>query len=359
MIEILHPAGDAARIDELAAAGYAQVDGWESALDELRVLRDFDVAAGGSVIPRPVVFDDGDLDAASRYVVYPWRAAVVRLPDSELFYRLRTTRNRYLITDAEQERWASSDIAVAGLSVGGSVLHACALTGARRFRIADPDTLGPSNLNRLSGSVCDLGTAKTTLAARRVLELDPYAQLDVFADGYSESNADRFLRGAAVVLEEMDDLRRKIELRVAARRLGVPVVMVTDDGDGVIVDVERFDVDPGYPLLHGRAEALAGLTPAEFADPARRVELAGAIVGDDVTERMRYSLGQVGQTIPSWPQLGTAATVAGAVGALFARRIACGDDVPSGRAYLRLGDLTPVALRPPRPGAETPPQRCE
>lgn len=339
MIEILRLPGDAQRLSQLRASGYAWVDGWQSALEELATLREFDLRSGTAAGVEPIRFDENDLDAASRYVVYPWRRTVVRLPDAGLFHRLRTTRNRYLITDSEQKLWASSTIAVAGLSVGGSVLHTCALTGARRFRIADPDTLGPSNLNRLAGSVCDLGVPKTTLAARRVLELDPYTEVETFAAGYSAASAEPFLSDVAVVLEEMDDLRRKIELRVAARKRRVPVVMVTDDGDGVMVDVERFDLDPDYPLLHGRAEVLSALSDEEFADPARRVEIAGAIVGDDVTERMRYSLGQVGQSIPSWPQLGTAATVAGAVGALMARRIVCGDDVPSGRAYVRLGEL--------------------
>ena len=64
----------------------------------------------------------------------------MRLPDAETFYRLRTARNRYLITDAEQRRWSGAVVAVAGLSVRASILHACAMTGARTLRIADPDT---------------------------------------------------------------------------------------------------------------------------------------------------------------------------------------------------------------------------
>ncbi|MFT3660678.1 MAG: ThiF family adenylyltransferase [Gordonia sp. (in: high G+C Gram-positive bacteria)] len=330
MIEILHPVADRARIDAVLDAGHHLVDGWSTALDELTAL----CALAGD----PGAFDPHDLDASSRYVVYPWRRRVVRLPDAGLFLRLRTTRNRYLITDEEQDRWSSSTIAVAGLSVGGSVLHTCALTGARRFVITDPDTLGPSNLNRLSGSVCDLGEPKAVLAARRILELDPYSEITVVEGGYRPDG--EFLAGGPdVVLEEMDDLRRKLELRVEARRRGIPVVMVTDDGDGVMVDVERFDLEPDRPLLHGRVEALLAAGPESLDDPARRVEIAGAIVGDDVADRMRYSLGQVGRTIGSWPQLGTAATLAGAVGAALARRIVIGDDVPSGRAHVRLEDL--------------------
>ncbi len=54
---------------------------------------------------------------------------------------------------------------------------------------------------------------------------------------------------------------------------------------------------------------------------------------------MTVALGQVGKTIPSWPQLGSASTLAGAVGAVTARRIVCGADVPSGRHRIRIDDI--------------------
>lgn len=332
MITLLNPA-DRAAIDELHSLGFDFVDAWQSALPELRTLDSFDAVDRFDVVER-----DGapDLDRLSRYAVYPWRRTVVRVPDDGLWHRLRTARNRYLITDDEQLTWASTTIAVAGLSVGGSVLAACAMTGARDFRIADPDTLGPTNLNRLAGSVCDLGVAKTTLAHRRIVEADPYARVAVF-DGYSPESADEFLCGAGILLEEMDDLAMKVDIRRRARALRVPVVMVTDDGDDVIVDVERYDLDPDYPLFHGRAPGVEQLSVDELRDPARKVSIAGAIVGADVAPRLQMALREVGRSIASWPQLGTAATLAGAVGAVTARKVVCGGGVPSGRSRVRIG----------------------
>ena len=67
------------------------------------------------------------------------------------------------------------------------------------------------------------------------------------------------------MLEEVDDLATKVEIRRHARALGVPVVMVTDDGDNVIVDVERYDLDPGYPLFHGNAGDVTDLDPRRCA----------------------------------------------------------------------------------------------
>ncbi|MBE7195701.1 MAG: ThiF family adenylyltransferase [Gordonia polyisoprenivorans] len=335
MIEILHPVRDRIRIEELCVR-LRFVDGWESAAADLRELRRFD-----SVLPDVDV--DG-YDHHSRYVVFPWRATMVRLPDEVLFHRLRTSRNRYLITETEQLRWESATIAVAGLSVGASLLHTCVLTGARRLRIADPDTLGPTNLNRLTGSVCDLGTPKAELAMRRTLETDPYINLEVFAEGVTEETASAFFGGNGdrtpdIVLEEVDDLATKVAIRRWAREAGLPVVMVTDDGDNVIVDVERYDLEPGRPLFHGNAGDIEALDADELRDPANRVRIAGAIVGEAIGPRTREALREVGRTMPSWPQLGTAATLAGAVGAVTARRIVCGDELPSGRARLSIDEV--------------------
>lgn len=333
MIEILHPTRDRSHIDTLCTAGeYRLVDAWTTALPELTALAAFT----GEPVPGDGDPDDGDLDEWSRYVVYPWRHTVVRTPVDPVFHRLRTARNRFLITDDEQAAWSTARLAVAGLSVGASVVGVAGLTGARRFHLADPDTLGPTNLNRLTGSVCDLGVEKTTLAARRLLEADPYAEVTTWAQGFEPAMAPEFLRspdGRAVdiVIEEMDDLAMKVALRVHTRRAGLPLIMVTDDGDNVILDVERYDVDPDYPLFHGSAGEITDLDTAALRDPANRVRLAGAIVGDDVAPRLSQALAEVGRTIPSWPQLGTAASLAGVVGAFAARTIVCGGELSSGR----------------------------
>lgn len=337
MIEILHPCKDRGRVTQLTAGHVRIVDTWPDAVNEYAAM-----AALDSGLP---AIDSDNPDAHTRWIHFPWRATLVRLPDSGMFHRLRTGRNRYLITDTEQQQWAEATIAVAGLSVGASLLHTCVLTGGRRFRIADCDTLGLTNLNRLTGSVCDLGMEKSLLAHRRMLETDPYLSVDVFSSGVTPSTAWEFVSGgegvprAGVVLEEVDDLPTKVELRRQARAADAPLVMVTDDGDNVIVDVERYDLDPDYPAFHGSVGDIESWCEADLRDPRHRMRLVGSIVGDDISSRVSEALAVVGRRIPSWPQLGTASTVAGAVGACVARRIVCGDTVLSGRARVRIDEL--------------------
>jgi hypothetical protein len=256
MIEVLDPAADWLRIESLldSATGISLVNAWEAALPELASL-DLPHLSPGSADAKAsldeyfrTVWTEANIEAASRYVFFPWRGTIVRLPDADLFWRLRTARNRYLIDEGEQREWSAALIGIAGLSVGASVLAASSLTGARRFRLAERDTLGPTNLNRLAGSVCDFGEPKLTLAMRRTLEADPYSDLEAFPAGYAPEVADAFIgtgdtERLTVLVEEMDDLALKVDIRFKARAAHVPVVMVTDNGDNAILDVERFDLD--------------------------------------------------------------------------------------------------------------------
>lgn len=343
MIEILDPAADRHRLESLLdrATGIRLVNAWDTALPELAGL-DLPHLSPGTADARASLAEyfatewtEDSIEAATKYVLFPWRSTIVRLPNADLFWRLRTARNRYLIDEDEQRAWSAALIGIAGLSVGASVLATSSLTGARRFRLAEGDTLGPTNLNRLLGSVCDLGESKLTMAVRRTLETDPYSDIEAFPAGYAPEVADAFIgtgdaERLAVLVEEMDDLALKVDIRFRARSAGVPVVMVTDNGDNAILDVERFDLDPSYPLFHGLAGDLAA-DAADLNDPIQRVNVASAIVGSQITPRTRFSLTQVGRTLPSWPQLGTAATAGGALGALAARYLACGIALPSGR----------------------------
>jgi len=111
--------------------------------------------------------------ASSVVAVFRGRRCAVHLPDPETYFRLRTSRNRQLVTDDEQRCFRDGAVAVGGLSVGFSILHNLVLGGGpRHVRIADFDRLSVPNLNRLAHSVTEIGVRKTRLAARRVYELE-------------------------------------------------------------------------------------------------------------------------------------------------------------------------------------------
>ena len=67
--------------------------------------------------------------------------------------------------------------------------------------------------------------------------------------GLTYDTVDAFLAGLDIVVEECDSLDMKAVVREGAEARGIPVLMATSDRG--LVDVERFDLEPERPILHG------------------------------------------------------------------------------------------------------------
>jgi ThiF family len=290
----------------------------------------------------------GLFDEPARHVFYPWRRIVVRMLGPESFPVVRLDRNRNRITREEQDRLRRQRVGVVGLSSGHTIATTLALEGlCGELRLADFDDVELTNLNRIPASVLDVGVNKAVAAARRVSEIDPYLPVRIAADGLTVHNADDFVAGLDVVVEQCDELDMKLLVREVARRQGVAVVMETSDRG--LLDVERFDVEPERPPFHGllgdmTAEAMRSLSVAE------KIPYVLTIVETDkASARGAASMAEIGRTLSTWPQLGSEVTLGGASVAATVRRIGIGDDVPSGRTRLDV-DAAVAALRDP-PGA--------
>lgn len=268
-----------------------------------------------------------------QWVYYPWRNVAICLPQEDIYFALRTARNRDVITQEEQDAFRSAMFGIAGLSVGSAVLELIVATGGpKKVRIADPDTLEITNLNRIRGTLLDVGLNKTLIASRRVWEMDPFAHIDAYSDGISGPSIDEFLSGLTLVIDEMDTIPLKFAIRERARDMRIPVIMGTDNGDGAIIDVERFDTEPGRPIFHGRVD------PGVNTEPKTKAEfsaLAAQIIDPSLfTIRQADSVRRVGSGLPGVPQLATAVATTAAGVAYAARMIATKQDLPSGRYVL-------------------------
>lgn len=258
---------------------------------------------------------------------------LVRTVPEDVYFTLRTARNRDLITPDEQKAYRESVVGIAGLSVGSAAVAALVATGGPRYlKLADPDTIETTNLNRIKASLLDVGSRKTDVAARSVWMLDPFAEVELWPEGVSKDSLERFVSEPklSVFVDEMDDIALKFACRARCKAAGIPVVMATDNGDGALVDVERFDTEPGRPIFHGR------VGPMDVAngtmDRAAFVRMANEIIDPRFfSERQLSSVKAVGTTLSGIPQLGTAAMIAGAAVAYAVRTIVTGQPLPSGR----------------------------
>lgn len=275
------------------------------------------------------------------WVFYPWTRRLVHvLPEAE-YRELRTSRNRNKITSEEQQRLLGKRVGVVGLSVGQAAAVTLAMEEvAGQLVLADFDALSLSNMNRLRGSVHDLGLNKAALTAREIFELNPYANIVVFDDGLTEENMGRFLGDPApldLLIEECDDFYIKVKVRERARALGIPVLMETSDRG--LLDIERFDREPTRPLLHGLIEGL-DIERFKSMSSLEKIPTALEIIGGAaVSTRMAASLVEVKQTVKTWPQLASAVALAGATSTDAARRMFLGELQASGRYYIDLEQL--------------------
>ncbi|BBY79444.1 Rv1355c family protein [Mycolicibacterium pulveris] len=268
-----------------------------------------------------------------RWAYYPWRATVVSVLGPRGFRRLRLDRNRNLVTSAELDRLSRLRIGVVGLSVGHAIAYTLAAQGfCGQLRLADFDRLELSNLNRVPATVFDLGLNKAVVCARRIAELDPYIRLVVQTSGVTEDSIDEFMDDVDIVLEECDSLDAKLLVREAARARRLPVLMATSDR--CLLDVERFDLEPTRPTLHG---LIGELRATELKDLDAREKVPHSLRLVDATQvsaRMAASLIEVGKTLSTWPQIASEVALNTGAVAEAVRRIGLGEPLASGRVRI-------------------------
>jgi molybdopterin/thiamine biosynthesis adenylyltransferase len=279
------------------------------------------------------------LEKCGNWVYFPWNGFLVHYLEDSLHQELRTARNKNFITSEEQEKLYNTTIGIAGLSVGSNIAIALSLMGAcRKIKIADPDVIAPSNLNRIITDFTNIGINKAVVIARYIYQVNPYAEVEIFEEGINKKNIKEFLKDLDILIEELDDIEIKVEIRKLARRKKIPVIMATDNGDNVIIDIERFDIKPNLPLFHGNIKNIDYKNINK--NMPKLYKAMSKIIGlQFVPSRIMQSIFEVGKTIYSWPQLITAAMLSGAVVAYVVKKIILNEKIKSGKLEVNLNKI--------------------
>jgi molybdopterin/thiamine biosynthesis adenylyltransferase len=337
----MHDSTDKKKVDELLSSGtikYA-ADQIEVAIQELY---DIDYPAEKDLELNQKtqfrVFRENFLQTSAIYAYLPWNGLLIRIPDKISLRKLRTSRNRNLIRALEQEKLYNATILVAGLSVGSNIVEALVSMGiGGKFVLADMDVIEPSNLNRIRAPYHHVGLFKTDSTAMRMGEIDPYLEFALYREGITESSFQEIMsiHKPDILIDEMDQLPLKIHMRKQAKKHNIPLLSAADDGDSTIIDIERYDTDKDYPLFHGLVERDV-LEKIQSGKGINRQELGIAIgkyfIGSkNIPLRMFESLNEVGKTLPSWPQLGSAAAQSGIAVAFASYKILTDQPLRSGK----------------------------
>ena len=277
------------------------------------------------------------------WIYYPWNNKLVYSLPENLYFELRTARNKNLITIDEQKKYREFKVGITGVSIGSNILWPLVMSGGPKFiKIADPDTIEVSNLNRLRAPISSIGVNKAVFTAHQIWEMDPFAKLFVRPQGVSKNNIESFILNKPkldVLIDEMDSLNLKIASRKICRKNRIPVLMATNIGDKIMLDVERFDLEPKRPILHGligdvKIEDLENIPYKEWLKFATKI-----VDPKNFTVRLKESISEIGKTVSAVPQLGTSATIAGAAISYIIRKIAANKKVSSGRYFVNLDKI--------------------
>lgn len=283
-----------------------------------------------------------DMSHYGVYVYYPWSQRILHILDEEEFIEVRTNRNRNKITLEESIILSTKKVGIIGLSVGQSVSLTLAMErGFGEIRLADFDLLELTNLNRIRTGLHNLGVSKVISVAREIKEMDPYLRITPFTDGITEENIDSFFKDGGMldaVIDECDGLYIKLLCRIKAKEFRIPVLMEASDRG--TLDVERFDLEPDRPILHGYLDHLDFSKAKGLETNEEKLPYLLPIAGIDVlSEKMKASMLEIGQTLTTWPQLASAVTFGGGMTADVCRRIFLDTYHESGRYNVDLEEL--------------------
>lgn len=320
------------------------IDVYKKCIEELNGIVKMEKFLNSNVLPKDISNDVSEV-----WIYYEDRGLIVRSVNENLFFALRTIRNKDVITYNEQRNFRNFAVGLLGCSVGFNIGSVMALTGGPKFmKIADFDRIELTNLNRIPASICDIGQKKVEVLARRIWEIDPFVELAVWDELIDERNIDLFMNqdfAINVMIDEVDNLQTKILIRKKCKINKIPVLMATDNGDSVILDVERFDQEPSRPIFHGLAGSIEALDLGNLPK-SDWLDLANKIIGEEfLTKRMQKSLSNFGITTFHIPQLGTASNAAGSVIAYAVRLLANNYNLLSGKYIIDIENIIKIPVK--------------
>lgn len=184
------------------------------------------------------------------------------------------SRNLGWVTADEQRALRDKTIAIAGLGgVGGIHLLTLARLGIGRFRIADFDTFDLANFNRQIGAtVSTLGAPKIDVLAAMVRDINPEVELELYRDGVTGDNVERFLNGVDLYVDGLDFFAFDARERTfaACYAAGIPATTVAPLGMGAALlnflpgrmSFEQYFRLKGVSEREKMVRLLMGLSPA-------------------------------------------------------------------------------------------------
>lgn len=157
------------------------------------------------------------------------------------------SRTALLLGEGAIQKLASSRVAIFGLGgVGGYCLEALARSGVGAFDLVDADRIDTTNLNRqILALRSTVGRLKTEVAAERVRDINPAANVRTYSIFYTDESALLFdFSQYDYIVDAVDTVAAKVSLALRAQEAGVKIISCM--GAGNKLDPTAFEVTDIY-----------------------------------------------------------------------------------------------------------------
>lgn len=157
------------------------------------------------------------------------------------------SRTALLLGEGAIQKLASSRVAIFGLGgVGGYCLEALARSGVGEFDLVDADRIDTTNLNRqILALRSTVGRLKTEVAAERVRDINPAANVRTYSIFYTDESALLFdFSQYDYVVDAVDTVASKVSLALRAQEASVKIISCM--GAGNKLDPTVFEVTDIY-----------------------------------------------------------------------------------------------------------------
>ncbi len=122
-----------------------------------------------------------------------------RPPNEGSVYSESFSRNIGILTEAEQERLATTTVLIVGTGgIGGNVASILARLGVGGFNLVDPDSFELANINRQFGcGISSIGRPKVEVIAEQIRDINPSARVNLWTEPFRKEIGE-------VVFDEVD-----------------------------------------------------------------------------------------------------------------------------------------------------------
>ena len=157
------------------------------------------------------------------------------------------SRTELLIGNEAIKKLNNTKVAIFGIGgVGSFVLEGLVRCGVGSFILIDNDKVCLTNLNRqLIATHKTIGEYKVDVAKKRILEINPNANVEIYKDLFMPDNKTILLDNTiSYIVDCIDTITAKIELVLRANELNIPIISCM--GTGNKLDPTKFEITDIY-----------------------------------------------------------------------------------------------------------------